>query len=237
MIVNSESEMKFVNHNFTNVKHKLLNKHSNAENHFKDLLTKANIYFVREKCNYKKNTRWCYYDFYIPILEVYIEIDGKSHDSYEQKNIDKEKEQIVKSRQKFLIRYTNEEVLSMDNISIDDIIEKASQTMRTKKHPHRNYMEIFQKRMDFRINQSIKDMKHGCFFDVDESKEVYMYDHYIGNYFCFKNIYYAKLNTQLSINDIYVLLNGFEYKKSPLRKFVFGWTLYECENNVAKVYY
>ena len=55
MIVNSESEMKFVNHNFTNVKHKLLNKHSNAENHFKDLLTKANIYFVREKCNYKKN--------------------------------------------------------------------------------------------------------------------------------------------------------------------------------------
>lgn len=57
------------------------------------------------------------------------------------------------------------------------------------------------------------------------------------NIFCFKNIFEAKLNTELSINAIYRLLNDFDYKKSSNRRFVFGWTLEECENNVAKVYY
>lgn len=237
MIVDSKSKTKFVQKNFMSIKTKLLNKKSDAETHFKELLTKANIYFVREKCNYKKNTRWCYYDFYIPILEVYIEIDGTSHNSDEQKKIDKEKEQIVRARQKYLIRFTNDEVLSMDEITLENIIDKVVPTMRTKRHPHRNYKDIFYQRMNFRINQSIEDMKPNCLFDIDESKEVYLYDHFSGNYFCFKNVFYAKINTQLSINEIFSLLEEFDYKPCSNRRFVFGWTLEECENNVAKVYY
>lgn len=154
MIVDSKSKTKFVQKNFMSIKTKLLNKKSDAETHFKELLTKANIYFVREKCNYKKNTRWCYYDFYIPILEVYIEIDGMSHNSDEQKKIDKEKHKLVKNKQKFLVRFTNEEVLNMDGITIEDIIDKLSIQLKTRKHPRRDYKSKYFKNLNRNYEQS-----------------------------------------------------------------------------------
>lgn len=237
MKIENKRYAKFVQKNFFQIKHNLLRKHSVAETKFAQLLVKSNIYFVREKGNYKKNTRWCYYDFYLPLYDIYIEIDGRSHDSVEQQQIDKEKKQIVRKKQEYLIRYTNEEVLAMDSISIDEIIQKVVQTMRTKRHPHRDYVNIFYKRFNYRVNQCIIDIKKNIFFNVDENKKVYLYDHHIGEYFCFENIFYAKLNTDLSTNEIYKLLNDFEYKKTSARKYVFGWTMAECEANVAKVYY
>lgn len=237
MKIENKRDAKFVQKNFFQIKNNLLRKNSVEETKFAQLLAKSNIYFVREKGNYKKNTRWCYYDFYLPLYDIYIEIDGHSHDSVEQKQIDKEKTQIVRKKQEYLIRYTNEEVLAMDSISIDEIIPKVAQTMRTKRHPHRDYVNIFYKRFNHRVNQCIIDIKKNIFFDVDENKKVYLYDHHIGEYFCFENIFYAKLNTDMSTNEIYKLLNDFEYKKTSARKYVFGWTLNECEANVAKVYY
>lgn len=237
MIIENKKDAKFVQKNFFEIKHKLLNKHSVAETKFSKLLVKANIYHVREKGNYTKNTRWCYYDFYIPLYGIYIEIDGSSHNSKEQQKIDQEKTNIIRNKNEYLIRYTNEEVLLMDSIDIDAIIQRVAPTMRTKKHPLRNYVKIFHKRFNHRVRQGLTDMRNSVNFNVDEEQKVYLYDNYIGDYFYFDNIFYAKLNTELSINEIYKLLNNFEYKRSPLRKYVFGWTLEECENNVAKVYY
>lgn len=237
MIVDSEGKMKFVRHNFTPIKNKLLNKNSDAEMHFQSLLTKANLYFVREKGNYKYNTRWCYYDFYLPYYRIYIEIDGYSHNTQEQKEIDKEKHKLVKNKQKFLVRFTNEEVLNMDGITIEDIIDKLSIQLKTRKHPRRDYKSKYFKNLNRNYEQSIRDMKLSSKFEIDENKEIFMYDNFSGNYFRFKNIYEAKMNVQMSINDIYKLLNGFEYKKNANRRYVFSWTLKECENNVATVYY
>ena len=53
---------------FIRRKHELLNKHSDAERRFIDLLINANLYFIREKCSFKYS-RWCYYDFYLPLTE------------------------------------------------------------------------------------------------------------------------------------------------------------------------
>ena len=92
MKVDTDKKMDYVRHNMQIVKNKLLNKYSKAESHFVELLNKANIYYFREKCNYRFGTRWCYYDFYIPFYRIYVEIDGKSHNSEEQKKIDKETE-------------------------------------------------------------------------------------------------------------------------------------------------
>lgn len=236
MIVDSEGKMKFVRHNFTPIKNKLLNKNSDAEMHFQSLLTKANLYFVREKGNYKYNTRWCYYDFYLPYYRIYIEIDGYSHNTQEQKEIDKEKHKLVKNKQKFLVRFTNEEVLNMDGITIEDIIDKLSIQLKTRKHPRRDYKSKYFKNLNRNYEQSIRDMKLSSKFEIDENKEIFMYDNFSGNYFRFKNIYEAKMNVQMSINDIYKLLNGFEYKKNANRRYVFSWTLKECESNVRKVY-
>lgn len=237
MIVDNKSKMKFVKHNFTPVKNMLLTKHSDAETHFKELLTKANIYFVREKGNYKYNTRWCYYDFFLPYYRIYIEIDGESHNNEKQKAIDNEKKRIIQNKQRFLVRLTNDEVLAMDKFSIDAIIDKLAVQLKTKRHPNRDYKARYFKNLGRNYQQSMMDMKLSANFDIDETKKVYLYDHYIGNYFCFNNICEAKLNTQQSINEIYTLLDNFEYKKSATRRYVYGWTLQECENNVAKVYY
>lgn len=191
---------------------------------------------MREKGNYKYNTRWCYYDFFLPYYRIYIEVDGESHNNDKQKAIDKEKMQIIKNKQRFLVRLTNDEVLAMNNFSIDEIIDKLAVQLKTRRHPNRDYKGRYFKNLGRNYQQSIVDMKKSAKFDIDETKAVYLYDHHIGNYFCFNNIYEAKLNTQLSINDIFNLLNDFEYKRCSYRRYVFGWTLDECKNNVAKVY-
>ena len=237
MIVDNYGKMKFVRHNFTPVKNKLLNKHSDAETHFVEMLTLAGIYFVREKGNYKYNTRWCYYDFYLPFYRIYIEIDGSSHNNDEQKIIDDDKNRLVKNKQMFMARFSNEEVMSMNEITINTIIDRVALSLKTKRHPHRDYRKRYFDNLERNYLQSVSDMRNSANFSIDEGKKVYLYDHYIGEYFCFKNIFEAKLNTELSINAIYILLNDFNYKKSSNRRFVFGWTLEECENNVAKVYY
>ena len=71
--------LRFIRKNFMPVKNKLLNKHSEAEEHFKKLLDDFGEYYVREKAWFKRNTEWSYYDFYIPYYRVYIEIDGNEH--------------------------------------------------------------------------------------------------------------------------------------------------------------
>lgn len=237
MIVDSQNKMNFVKKNFTPVKNLLLNKNSVAENHFKDLLTKANLYFVREKCNFKYNSRWCYFDFYLPFYRIYIEIDGDSHNNEGQKKIDEQKKDIAKRKQRFLARFTNEEILAMDKIDVETIIDRVALQLKTKRHPKRDYHKQYYQNFKRNYADSIDDMKKTTKFVAFDDAEVFLYDHYIGNYFCFKNIFEAKMNTQLSINEIFELLNDYEYKKSGNRRFVFGWTLQECENNVAKVYY
>ena len=76
MIVKNQKYIEFVKKNVNQIQHKLLTKHSDAETHFESLLIKSGIYFRREKCNYRINTRWSFFDFYLPYYHLYIEIDG-----------------------------------------------------------------------------------------------------------------------------------------------------------------
>jgi hypothetical protein len=65
---------------------------------------------------------------------------------------------------------------------------------------------------------------------------IWLYDNRIGSYFEFKDVFEAKINTQLAAPDILKLLD-YDYIKSSSRRFVFGWTLANCEINVSKTYY
>ena len=62
MINDSKSAEKFIKKNTNQLRHKLQNKDSKAETKFAKLLSKANIYFMREKTNFKFRTRWCFFD-------------------------------------------------------------------------------------------------------------------------------------------------------------------------------
>ena len=106
------SNIGFVRRNFTPVKNKLLNKSSQTESKFEKMLIDANIYFTREKCNYRIGSRWCYYDFFVPYWRLYFELDGGSHNNAEQKEIDTEKDCIVRNKQRFICRISNDYVLN-----------------------------------------------------------------------------------------------------------------------------
>ena len=106
------SNIGFVRRNFTPVKNKLLNKNSQTESKFEKMLIDANIYFTREKCNYRIGSRWCYYDFFVPYWRLYFELDDNQHNNEEQKEIDTEKDCIVRNKQRFICRISNDYVLN-----------------------------------------------------------------------------------------------------------------------------
>ena len=116
MINNSKSTEKFIKKNTNQLRLKLQNKKSEAETKFAKLLSKANIYFMREKTNYKFGTRWCFFDFWIPKLRIYVEIDGAEHNTAEQQQIDREKEKIINDKQMrlfFQLRSSHESSAAM----------------------------------------------------------------------------------------------------------------------------
>ena len=139
MINDSKSAEEFIKKNTNQLRLKLQNKDSKAETKFAKLLTKANIYFMREKTNFKFGTRWCFFDFWLPKLRIYVEIDGAEHNTAEQQQIDREKEKIITDKQTFIARFTNEEVLNMNEITEDFIIDRMVQCAMKRKRRHRNF--------------------------------------------------------------------------------------------------
>ena len=103
-------------------RYKLLNKKSRAENHFKNLLINSKIKYIREKSN-EIGYNLYYTDFYIPLLKLNIEIDGKEHLNNIEYDLKKELK-IFNDNKSLTIRLTNEEVLLIDKISISFIKNK-----------------------------------------------------------------------------------------------------------------
>lgn len=233
MVVDSEEKMQFVKERFNDIQQKLWNKNSKAEKHFCDMLNKSKIPHFREKGNYAFNTRWCYYDFYIPELRLYVEIDGKEHKLREQQVIDKEKEKIIKRKHRYLLRLENENVLSRTSITKNKLVG-----LLIYAQPHYK-REWFKENYNINIKENydlaIEDMKRTATFEIDENQSIFAYDNKSGEYYEFKNIFDAKMVTELSINKLNELIH-IENKESPLRRWVFGFTQSECELNVMTVY-
>lgn len=238
MIVKNKRDMNFVKHNFIPIRNKLLNKYSLAESHFEKMLVESGLYFRREKGNYKYNTRWSYFDFYLPYYNLFVEIDGQSHDTDEQKAIDLEKEKIIQRKHKFIVRLTNESVLNINSVDIDFLLSecfKQSASKRKKhgaKHSENRYYAIMKEKRTKGENDIIRDAN----FEIDDEQEIWLYDHVIGEYFKFKNIFEAKFSVEMSVNEIHELCEMKEYKHSTSRRFVFAYTLRDCEIHVAETY-
>ena len=222
MIVKTKKDMDFVKHNFTPVQNKLLNKISNAESHFEKLLISSGLYFRREKGNYKYKTRWSYFDFYIPYYNLFVEIDGESHNN--------EKQNIV--------RLTNEEVLSMNDVNIEFLLERCfEQSARKRKKKGKEHSRNrYKAAMSRKREKGIDDIMKSANFEIDKDQKVWLYDNTIGEYFCFNNIIEAKFSFEMSINEIHDLCEMTEYRRVSNRRFVFAYTLSDCELRVMQAY-
>lgn len=230
--------MEYVRHNFTPIRNKLLNKYSVAETHFESLLIKSGLYFRREKGNYRYKTRWSYFDFYIPYYNLYIEIDGDSHNTDEQRRIDAEKEKIICRKHKFITRLSNNEVLEMKSVDIDFLLERCfeqSANRRKKKgkeHRRNRYNAVMKEKRE----RGRKDMMRDANFEIDKEQEIWLYDNIIGEYFRFDNIFDAKFSIEMSVNHIHNLCEIKEYKRNTRRRFVFAYTKKDCELRVMQTY-
>ena len=143
MIVKDEKDVHFVSTRYKEIKNKLLNKYSQCETKFAELLIDSGFYFIREKCDYKIGNRWSYYDFFIPSLRLYIEIDGEEHSEPKQQMIDAQKKRQVVAHLNRLIRYTNKEVLEISGVSLDDFFDEYDETATiTKPDPICFYLQI-----------------------------------------------------------------------------------------------
>ena len=241
MINNSKSTEKFIKENTNQLRLKLQNKKSEAETKFAQLLTKANVYFMREKTNYKFGTRWCFFDFWLPKLRIYVEIDGAEHSTAEQQQIDREKEKIIKDKQMFVARFTNEEVLNMNEITEDFIIDRMVQCSMKRKKKHRNFDVIRDKYLS-----QVKEVQDGVRQNVtrvkwnriDIDKKVYLYDHFIGEYFVFDNIIELKvtLGKGHTIEEFLYMLEDCEYNPKSNRRYVCAYSQSECELRVLKAF-
>lgn len=239
MIVKTKKDMDFVRHNFIQIRNKLLNKNSIAEKHFEKLLIKSGLYFRREKVNFRYRTRWSYFDFYLPYYNLYVEIDGESHNNDEQKAIDIEKEKIIQREHKFITRLTNEQVLGMDSVDIDFLLsESFKQSVKKRKrkgakHSENRYNAVMKEKRE----KGKRDMIDNANFAIDDKQEIWLYDNVIGEYFRFENIFDAKFSTEMTINEIHDLCETKEYKRNNNRRYVFAYTLNDCEFRVAQTYY
>jgi very-short-patch-repair endonuclease len=237
MKVQTKNQMDYVKHNFIPIKNKLLNKYSPAETHFEQLLLDAHIYFRREKCNFKYDTRWSYFDYYLPYYKIYIEIDGASHNTEEQKKIDKEKLDVIRRRQAYLLRIKNEDVLKMDSISIDQIKDMLfnylGRTSRShgRDHYEKRYNEVMQKE----YAESIRQMSEALEDTSCVDKEVWLYQRDMDAIFKFENIFESKLCTKLGINEIAELLS-MDYKRNLNRKYIFAHSEEECKARMILCY-
>lgn len=238
MKVKSNRDIEYIRHRFIPLRNKLLIKDSKAESHFEDLLIKSGLYFRREKTNFRKGTRWCYYDFYLPYYNLYIEIDGRSHDTEEQKTIDREKEDAVKRRMKFITRLKNEEVLSMDSVNVDSLLQKCFEQSAAKRRKGGSLKSAhaYERVMKMKRDGAMRDMQNTANFIIDENKEVWLFDGVIGEYFRFENIYEAKFSIEMSVNEIHELCEAAEYKRNLNRRYVFAYTKGDCELRVMQSY-
>lgn len=231
MKIKDENDLDFAMKRFQSLKSKLLNKESKAESHFELLLKKAGFYFIREKANLKIGTNWSYFDFYIPKYRLYIEIDGKEHQLKENKIKDKEKKEFVKRKNRFLIRISNEECLSLTSIDYDFLLSRIIQR-NTPEHS-----KIALKRFKDTIKYKIKEQttSYNCIKNKPYDGEVYLYYHMTGQFYKFESVLDCFLSTNLSPEMIYKLIYT-DYKPSKSRLYVASETMEKCEVNTIITY-
>lgn len=242
MIVRSYRDYMYVKRNFNQTQKKLKEKDSKAETHFAELLQMSCIPYWREKGNYKFGTRWCYYDFYLPMLRLYVEIDGLEHNTIHQQMIDIAKEKIIRNKQRHIVRITNKEVLMMDSINEDYLLKKAAihRAKRAgKPHMAQWFLDVILKNIESNWKEVQRDVegnikKHSVEFDFE--KPIFVFDSETGMTYEFEKFCHAKFFTGFNWSRMNEMLNGsFRYTKK--NRFFLDWTKCGLETKIMMTFF
>lgn len=233
MKINNYNDMNYVQHRFMKVKNKLLNKYSPAESHFEDLLKESGVYYVRERSNFRISTRWCYYDFHLPLYRLYVEIDGPEHEIESHKVVDEEKFDIIASKQRFLVRLKNQEVLDMETLDMDYILNKLVEQSKYKLW-FTSELSIgrYLNNIITNLEQAYDDYFEASGISLKSKEPIYVYNKQIGRAYIFENKITAEVALQSHVSTVNDLLMRDYSKPNTLRKFVLAHSEEELRNRV-----
>lgn len=94
---------------------KLIEKSTDAELTYQKYLKKNSIKFEFQKVIWNKEGSFYIVDFYVPVFNLIVEIDGEYHMTSEQINKDRHRSFLLRDMGYNVIRFTNEEVLKKYN--------------------------------------------------------------------------------------------------------------------------
>lgn len=227
MIVKDDKDVHFVSTRYKEIKNKLLNKHSQCETKFAELLIDNGFYFIREKCDYKIGNRWSYYDFFIPSLRLYIEIDGEEHSAPKQQMIDAQKKRQVVAHLNRLIRYTNKEVLEMSGVSLNDFFDRVHESIKKRKT---RILNLFK--------QNIIDSAAQVWVTTNQAfgyeasfKQYFLYNAERNTIYAFENLGYLRIATGLSVKEVRAILARKNNNRAT--KYIVSTELGKCQESVV----
>lgn len=226
MIVKDDKDVHFVSTRYKGIKNKLLNKYSQCETKFAELLIDSGFYFIREKCDYKIGDRWSYYDFFIPSLRLYIEIDGEEHSAPKQQTIDAQKKRQVVAHLNRLIRYTNKEVLEISDVSLDDFFDRVHESIKKRKT---RILNLFK--------QNIIDSAAQVWVATNQAfgyeasfKKYFLYNAERNAIYAFENLGDLRIATGLSVKEVRAILARKNNNRAT--KYIVSTNFNDCQKNV-----
>lgn len=169
---------------------------------------------------------------------------GDSHDSEEQKQIDLAKDMIVRNKQRFICRISNDYVLNeMTEINFEiakDLLFKymvKSRFLRKKAKTYEKAKEYYEFNLVVNHEQSVEDFTaNNESVDFENDSPITLYNNHTGLFYTFENIIDATLKTGLKAKYIWELCYT-EYKRvGNARTYVAAFSVAECERRVAIVY-
>ncbi len=220
----TKKNIDYAKSNFTKLQQKLRNKDSRAEDAFAQLLSRAGIYYFREKCNFRVGTRWCYYDFLIPAYNILVEIDGEEHSTPEQIAIDEEKEILVKNQKFRVVRFTNREVLNMDSIELLDIVHRLKS--KEKRIPLKNFGQWAKTRHQHYYH--LKQLRKNLYGDGILTGTVFLYNRETNCFYQFESAFDLHFSTNIPMQSILSDLGKSQYLRTKSRKYIISHSPEDC---------
>ena len=197
-----EEVREYIRLNYGARKDQLKRKRSAPESKMEALLKNAGIFFIREHCSYSDCWDWYYTDFYIPSHRIAIEIDGKEHQSSKQKIKDKKKSLFLADERGFAtVRFSNDEVLQINEISIDTIIRQYNSQNENSFFDSDHYAALLR---SFKSSRKDFDSKFNGEFDntiIAHHKE-------LGCTFVFDSLFDMKIKTNMRYKDLIKGINN-----------------------------
>jgi len=211
--MDSDARVEEIKKGFIHRKNQLMKYNNPSIEKMCSLLKDCGLYYVREKCFFDEIGTLFYADFYIPTLMMTIEVDGGYHNDSKRKYLDIKKEYFIAERSIVTLRYSNEDVLKINRLSIPNMIELGKEFwVKVKPHFDKCYLNHHDARIRWkdRVDPGNKRifalrLKHQFSKQLENipiNAKVEEFDKQGNVIWCFKNIFDAHFQTGITFKNV-----------------------------------